>query len=233
MDNATTKLADGVWRVQVGTGTNAYVLADDGHSDAEGLTLVDVGWRACAPRLVRSIRVAGMNPRAVRRIIVTHWHTDHAGAVARWVDSSAAPEVVAADPDAGVLEGADPPPAPTAPGRWTLSLSGRPPTVDAVTRVGDADVLPTAGGAHVITTPGHTPGHIALWLPERSVLLAGDAVFNVVRPSLGPRLVAHDRAARAKAVARLATLTPDVVAVGHGPPIDRNAAAVLTRLAHR
>src|SRR3712207_4678304 len=55
----------------------------------------------------------------------------------------------------------------------------------------DGDTLP--GGFRAIHTPGHTRGHMALHLPERDVLFAGDAFVTVDpytnRP--GPRIVAR------------------------------------------
>ena len=46
--------------------------------------------------------------------------------------------------------------------------------------VRDGDVLDFAGGARVIEVPGHTPGSIALYLPDGEAVLTGDAVaeFN-------------------------------------------------------
>lgn len=58
----------------------------------------------------------------------------------------------------------------------TRSAAGLPPAppVRVDREVRDGDVLDFAGGAHVISTPGHTDGSIALHLPEHGVLLTGD-----------------------------------------------------------
>lgn len=37
--------------------------------------------------------------------------------------------------------------------------------------------LPYGGGITVIYTPGHTPGHICLYLKQHKILIAGDALF--------------------------------------------------------
>ncbi len=39
------------------------------------------------------------------------------------------------------------------------------------------ELLPFCGGITVIHTPGHTPGHISLYLQESKTLIAGDALF--------------------------------------------------------
>ena len=42
----------------------------------------------------------------------------------------------------------------------------------------DGDVLPWCGGMEVIHTPGHTPGHISLFVREDGVLIPGDALLR-------------------------------------------------------
>jgi glyoxylase-like metal-dependent hydrolase (beta-lactamase superfamily II) len=42
--------------------------------------------------------------------------------------------------------------------------------------VRDGEVLAFGGGAHVVHTPGHTDGSIALHLPGPRVLFTGDTV---------------------------------------------------------
>jgi len=41
----------------------------------------------------------------------------------------------------------------------------------------DAEELPYCGGIIIIHTPGHTPGHISLYLKKHRLLIAGDALF--------------------------------------------------------
>lgn len=38
------------------------------------------------------------------------------------------------------------------------------------------DLLPFCGGCQVIATPGHTPGHISLYLPGFDTVISGDAM---------------------------------------------------------
>jgi glyoxylase-like metal-dependent hydrolase (beta-lactamase superfamily II) len=40
----------------------------------------------------------------------------------------------------------------------------------------DGDRLDLAGGTRVIFTPGHTPGHLSLYLERPRVLVAGEAL---------------------------------------------------------
>lgn len=47
------------------------------------------------------------------------------------------------------------------------------------------DVISHCGGIEVIFTPGHTPGHICLYLKESKVLVAGD-LLNIINDSINP-----------------------------------------------
>lgn len=123
MDNRTTQLADGVWLVEVGLFTNALVVANDGHGDREGLTLVDTGRASDGARLVRSVRMLGFDPRALRDVLLTHWHAAAAGAAARFAASSAAPAVWCAAEELAVVRGAVPPPDPAAMAGWPGPLA--------------------------------------------------------------------------------------------------------------
>lgn len=233
MDNHTEQLADGVWRIEVGWYTSAFVLANDGRRDAAGLTLVDTGWHASGPRLVRSIRLAGLDPRSIGDVLLSHWHPDHAGAAARFARSSAAPSVRVGAADRPVVAGTEPPPAADrAAGplrRLAVRLARRPAPVDAGVLAG-GERLEVAGGLEVVAAPGHTAGHCAFWLPQRGVLLAGDTLFNVLKLSGGPRFLCADPDAARATLRRLAALRPDALAPSHGPPVTRRAAQRLERL---
>ena len=234
MDNHTEELAPGVWRIEVAPYTNAFLLSDT----AGRLTLVDTGMRRSGPRLVRSVRLLGFEPTSIDHVVLTHWHADHTGSAARFATSSAAPAVSVGRGDLPAVRGADPRPQANAPdasrtarlvGRWTRPGA---PVPDA-RPLDDGQVLPTAGGAVVIATPGHTPGHISLHLPDRGVLLAGDAVMNVLWLSRGFGPFRSARSAEQASLQRMAALDFDVLAVGHGPPITTRARGRLQHLVQR
>lgn len=60
------------------------------------------------------------------------------------------------------------------------------PTVKVDQTVEDGDELPFFGGIQVIFTPGHTPGHISLYLRSSKTLIVGDAMFSVDGTLYGP-----------------------------------------------
>ncbi len=225
MDNRTEPLAPGVWRIEVGYLTNAYLLADDGEGDGAGLTVVDTGGPSGGPRLVRSIRMLGFDPSAVRRVLLTQWHRAHAGSAAAFARSSAAPAVFAGAEDVPVLTGgiatsaAAEAPSSLTRGAALLGLPRAPRPLSAVEPLIDGQVLDVAGGLRVLATPGPTLGHRSFWLPAHGLLLAGDVWWSFLRPARWPALLSAAAGAAAASAERLAALEPRLVAVGHGPPL--------------
>ena len=227
MDNRTEQLADGVWRVEVGFYCNAYVLANDGRGDADGLTVVDTGWRSAGPRLVRSVRMLGLDPRAIRDVLLTHCHPDHAGSAGRFATSSARPRVWTGSGDLGTVRGEQP--QPSLVGGLMARLTGGLTPVPEARPLDEVRTLLSA--VQAVPAPGHTPGHTAFLLPDRGVLLAGDAVANILALRPSPRPITTDPAAAHRSIAALARLRFDTLAMGHGPPITRRARERLEALA--
>ena len=84
----------------------------------------------------------------------------------------------------------------------------------------------------MVDTPGHTPGHIAVLDTDTRVLVAGDALTNTINGLQGPLSEATlDMPTAEESVRKLAALEPEVILLGHGLPVQRDAAAQLRRLA--
>ncbi|MFI9810077.1 MBL fold metallo-hydrolase [Streptomyces sp. NPDC052301] len=144
-------------------------------------------------------------------VVNTHWHSDHVGGNALLqatgtVIAAGAPEAEAISRrDAGccAAEYLDQPVAPYTVG---LSLDDK-----QVLRLGDTDW-------EVVRTPGHTPGHLALWQPDERLLVVGDALSDYDVGWVNLALDGPDAAATALAsVKRMAELDPRVVLPSHGP----------------
>ncbi|HVM21285.1 MAG TPA: MBL fold metallo-hydrolase [Egibacteraceae bacterium] len=240
MDNSTEQLAEGVWRIEVAPFTNAYLLANNGRSDREGLTLIDAGTRRSGPRLVRSVRLLGVDPRSIRDLVLTHWHADHTGSAARFATSSAGTRVHAGHADLAAVQGRLRRPQLAAPAgdvTWLGRLAGRfmapGPAVAEADGLDDDTALAWAPHVRVIASPGHTPGHLSLHLPAQGVLIAGDAVCTIGRLNRLLPAVRSARSQEATTLDRLAALDFDILAVGHGPPVVSGARRRLEALAAR
>src|SRR5215212_1205648 len=91
------------------------------------------------------------------------------------------------------------------PNRAQITFTG-----DVVLHVGDHTF-------NLIWTPGHTPGQIAVHVPEESVVFTGDTVFNDVQTWV----MASDVDQWIAALNRIAELDVDHVVPGHGAVTDR------------
>jgi glyoxylase-like metal-dependent hydrolase (beta-lactamase superfamily II) len=80
------------------------------------------------------------------------------------------------------------------------------------------------GSPKVIFSPGHTLGHCAMHLPDRDVLIAGDAIvmLDPYTARRGPRLVARaatvDSERNLRSLDALAETGARTVLTGHGDP---------------
>ena len=79
-------------------------------------------------------------------------------------------------------------------------------TGDLTLRVGDHTF-------HLLGTPGHTQGQIAVYIPEERVVFVGDTIFN----NCQTWIYEADPDAWLKALRRIASLNVDYIVPGHGP----------------
>src|SRR4051794_25415137 len=194
----TPNVAAGVHRVEDAF-TNWYLLEDDG-----GVTIVDAGVPRSWDSLMTALSKLGRPVSDVRALVLTHAHFDHVGFAERARRELQIP-VYVHENDVPLTQH---------PWRYdherprALYLATQvkalpivanflrerafwPRPIGSVVRFGDGETLPVPGKPVVVATPGHTLGHCALFLAERDVVLAGDAVvmLDPYTARRGPRLV--------------------------------------------
>jgi glyoxylase-like metal-dependent hydrolase (beta-lactamase superfamily II) len=226
-------VADGVYHVQ-GPGTNWQLLVE-----GQDVTLVDAAWPRDFALVRRSLAAIQRRPQDVAVILLTHAHRDHLGTAAEFARRYGTPTRSHVDE------------APHARGEVIeeiskLALLARlwHPTVMVfaatlfwhgamqVERLSEVGTFDEAGSLDVpgrpvpVATPGHTSGHCSFHLPDRGVLIAGDAFVTVDllrrRPKLGPMpaVFDHDPSESVRSLRRLAMLDAEIVLPGHGVPFD-------------
>jgi glyoxylase-like metal-dependent hydrolase (beta-lactamase superfamily II) len=206
---------------------NVYLLVS-----GEGLTLVDSGLAGAADQIVAQLQEAGYAISELRAIVLTHAHGDHMGSVAELARRSGA-QVLAHQDEMPYIEQAKTMPGASPFQRLMNWLGDRTILKRSPCKVSrplqDGDVIEALGGLQVIHTPGHTPGSIALYQPERRILFCGDIFFNK-NPMTGKEglqlslpLFTLDVAQVRESVRRLATLPVEVLCFGHGEPIVEGA----------
>ncbi len=202
----------GVWMLPVrtmtlppATHTNVWIPG------GSRFVLVDPGSDDAA-EVERLLRVVGRRKRAggtAAAVLLTHEHRDHAQGAARVARALALP-IRAHD---SVLR----------------ELGARAAGCD-LEPLEEGDVLDLGGETlRVHHTPGHAPGHLAFYLPERRALIAGDMVSGLSTILIDP--VHGDMGAYLASLERLRALDCSVILPGHGPPL---APRELTRvIGHR
>ena len=177
---------------------------------------------------------AGIGVRDLRRIIFTHQDLDHVGSGAALVRQSGA-RVLAHPADAPHIDGSLRPLKPSPEmleqrPQMRKVLEGLEPVgIDEYVENGTR--LALAGGTKVISTTGHTPGHISLYMERSKVLIAGDALTTERGYLNGPNpIMTLDMRTALQSMRRLADLEIDTIVCYHGGVVSEDANGQLRRV---
>jgi glyoxylase-like metal-dependent hydrolase (beta-lactamase superfamily II) len=201
---------------------NAYLVREK-----DGWTLIDTGVAGSARAILAA---AAEHGAPIRRIVLTHGHNDHAGALNALAAALPEAEVMVGAREARLMAGD----RTLAPGEPQAKVPGQfsRPAVPPARLLEDGDRI---GALRVVDAPGHTPGQIALLDERHGTLFAGDAyvvtgglaVPGVWRWTFPFPVFATWHKPTALATARrLAALRPAALAAGHGAVLDQPGAAM-------
>ncbi|AAK79354.1 glyoxylase-like metal-dependent hydrolase (beta-lactamase superfamily II) [Clostridium acetobutylicum] len=157
--------------------------------DEENVVLVDTGFPGMSAYIREAVEKAGVALDKVNKIILTHQDIDHIGSLASIIkESNKKIEVFSHEEEKPYIEGTKTP-------LKLVKFQDKANTSDQIraiceklkigfemakspvnTTLKDGEKLPFCGGIEVIQTPGHTFGHICLYIEKSKLLIAGDAL---------------------------------------------------------
>jgi hydroxyacylglutathione hydrolase len=188
--------------------------------------LIDTGMPGFEGRILGRMEEKGIKWADVSLIIITHCHNDHFGCAAALKEKTDA-LVVAHRADAEALKtGVNPPLHPFGvKGAIMVGLSRiaqmpaiRPVEADILVD-DELDLAKYGIAGRVITTPGHTPGSLSVFL-EGGCVLVGDLMFGgFIRrkaPDFPP--LGYDRQVIMNSIKKVLDLNPKIIYAGHGGP---------------
>ncbi|WP_216830969.1 MBL fold metallo-hydrolase [Alkalihalobacterium elongatum] len=192
---------------------NCYFVEEE-----DGLTLID----AALPFSYKAIlKAAGDMEKPIQRILLTHSHDDHVGALDRLKAALPHVPIYISERDSKILSGdlTLEPEEPQTPIRGGVpkKLKTR---ADILLKDGDC-----IGSLLAIATPGHTPGQMAFLDTRSRAIIAGDAfqtrtgvtVAGELKLSFPfPALATWSKSLAVESAQKLLDQQPTLLAVGHG-----------------
>lgn len=198
---------------------NCYLVAEE-----DGFTLIDGGILASSAEMI--LAAAARLGAPIRRILLTHAHSDHVGAIdalmtalGSGVDLACSARTVpllASPPDGALRPGEPPGKVTNGPG-----IASRPTRLLAEGEL--------CGSLRVVETPGHAPGHLSFFDERDGTLYAGDALVAMGRLAVPgyapwyfflPNVATWNRDVALASAQRLGSLPIARFACGHGPVRD-------------
>ena len=198
-----------------------------------GYLLIDAGPRRKAAAFQRALSRARIAPCQIRLILVTHVHYDHVGSLKAIQNRCACPVLVHRLEADHLARGRMVLPPGTMPlTRRLIALAARHPRLagrllrfDPVTPdiVIDEplDLRPRGFDAHIIPTPGHTPGSLSVVTPSGRAFV-GDLAVNYLPGGRGPFTppFGHSRSQIRASWRTLVAMGAKTIYPAHGKPFE-------------
>ena len=196
--------------------------------DGDALVMVDANVAGLGEEIIGALARRLGTPSGslpLRQILFTHAHADHYGSASELARLTGT-ELLGPAEEADIFAGRRPRGEPQL-SEWERPIFERVmPLVEPAPPVMLDQELRPGGrldweiGAELIASPGHTSGHLAVWIPSHRTLIAGDAIATRgdERPIVGVFNV-DPHAATQTAASLLDDLQPSLLCVAHGDSV--------------
>jgi glyoxylase-like metal-dependent hydrolase (beta-lactamase superfamily II) len=229
------EIAPGIHSLGQQEGGRVHAFLLDG---GNGLTLIDTLFDDDGHRVFEAVSAIGKTPADIKHIILTHAHKSHLGGLAALKKASSA-TICAHDWEVDIIAGRREATRVSLVPRRPLSVYGlqvglalglgrhKACEVDHRLKAGDR-----VGPLEVMETPGHTPGCLSFWWPERRALFAGDVIATWPELAAGWPGLSLDNDRNMRSVHQLTDFgNAEILGIGHGDPITQGAAAAIKKIA--
>jgi len=161
------------------------VLKDD-----TNMVLVDCGYTGFLPKIEKALTENGLSYSELTHVVITHHDHDHMGSLADLKRKYPNVVVVASEKEAPFITGRQKslrlkqaeefqktlPEEQKAFGEAFCKVLRDVQSAEVDHIVNDGDIFDWCGGCRIVATPGHTPGHISLYLEREKTIITGDAM---------------------------------------------------------
>ena len=218
------KIAPGIYRVDTVPfkyKVSVYLIAE-----RDGWTLVDTALESSVTRIKEALLALGGDAATLKRIYLTHHHSDHIGGLVTLAAWAPLAEIIAPEGEAAIISGEKPPDRSENPIMRAMTTRQQLPTHPVARTVREGD---TVAGFRVIATPGHTLNHTSLFHEGHRLLLTADAfgqLFTKLQVGV-TKPFCSDFALAEQSAAKLLDLDFATASPSHGPVLRDNPQASL------
>jgi hydroxyacylglutathione hydrolase len=231
------KISEGVYFIEgqdeMIPDSHTYILGDPSTQD---LSLIDPGLTRKGSYKLDSIKKMGIDPKSIKRVIMTHTHLDHIGCLTEIQKRIPSLELWVHLEEADPLEQGD---ERTVYGmdmfrqmcQMQYGLKPGDYALHVDRKLRDGERLELGGMVwEVLHIPGHSMGSIALYEPSQKILIPGDVVYADY--AIG-RFDLHgaDGKVLRKSLLRLADLDVKILLPGHNQVVKKVPAGYIQKTA--
>ena len=205
--------------------------------DKNDVVLVDCGYPNFLSLIEDEMKSKGIDPDSLTKVLITHHDDDHMGCLSELKEKYPNIKVVSSEIDSKYISGKkkslrleqaeevlkDLPQEQKQFGIEFCETLRKVESVNVDITVKDGDYFDWGGGCQVISTPGHMPGHISLYLKETNSVITGDAavIENNKLVIANPQFTLDLEQAK-KSLEKLKSMDADIYYCYHGGKLNNH-----------